>query len=451
MPIEIYILIIAQIEDKKTLFACLTVSRSLLQCVEQYLYASVDLSTGPPSRLLSFQSAIEPHPKRLDHVRSLTIRLDPDLLRSAIIDDILCKVNNIEYLHIRTLSKVLLPPFPRFFGSDRKTLPSLTQFRWEGYLPRDSGLSRFLELQTSLQFLDLGTMGMHSLECDLRGLDKLQELCLHPLIHPTDLGFADGEWDYVIRSAIRRLQELQATDSSNPSNDPETVPREYVNQLTPPVGTSFFSRQSVTLFDNEYFAATFATTPIGTIQFPVQTLTWKVDIYTYVTGATPDDSQFQENGGSVMIVIVHSGHLAFDGRYGDSMFRVIAPSAVSAQKQLPPTGSGIKNGDYWNYTIAYDQIMNMFNNGGNGTLNFGAKYKEDFSRKELQSGGTVSGGVEFGSEFRITDAELPGYDLATFEANSTWSALQDIKVRLSPFLASHALIWVCFPVQAPSK
>ncbi len=48
--------------------------------------------------------------------------------------------------------------------------------------------------------------------------------------------------DAEIVAAIRRLQELQATDSPNPSNDPETVPREYVNQLTPPVGTSFFRR-----------------------------------------------------------------------------------------------------------------------------------------------------------------------------------------------------------------
>lgn len=137
---------LAHIEDEKTLFACLTVSRSLLRCVEKYLYASADLPTGAPSRLLSFQNAIESHPKRVDRVRSLTIRLDPDLLRSTVIDDILCKVNNVEYLHIRLRSQVLLPPFPRFFGSDRKTLPSLTRFRWEGYHPTDGGLSRFLEL-----------------------------------------------------------------------------------------------------------------------------------------------------------------------------------------------------------------------------------------------------------------------------------------------------------------
>ncbi len=44
--------------------------------------------------------------------------------------------------------------------------------------------------------------------------------------------------DAEIIDVIRHLQELQAGDSS----DNAETPREYINQLTPPIGTSFFKR-----------------------------------------------------------------------------------------------------------------------------------------------------------------------------------------------------------------
>ncbi|KDQ24139.1 hypothetical protein PLEOSDRAFT_1086438 [Pleurotus ostreatus PC15] len=253
--------------------------------------------------------------------------------------------------------------------------------------------------------------------------------------------------DNEIVDAVRRLQELQAGDSTDNSE----TPREYINQLTPPIGTSFFKRQSVTLFDDERFYAKFISIPESDLQVLVQTLTWKVDIYTYVTGATPDQEQFEANGGSVMVVMVHSGHLSFDSRRGRSIYRVTAPTSVVSQKQLPPTGSGIKNEDYWNYTISYQEVMNMFNNGGNGTLNFDAKYKEDFSRKDPLAGVVLSNGVQFGTEFESShtgslaqnNTDLPAFNLAgvsifrsyapdafpvnfSFEADSAWSFIDNL-------------------------
>ncbi|KAL4255864.1 Tail fiber protein [Pleurotus pulmonarius] len=245
--------------------------------------------------------------------------------------------------------------------------------------------------------------------------------------------------DTEIIDAARRLKELQAGDSTDNS---ETA-REYINQLTPPIGTSFFKRQTVTLFDNVKFYSKSISLPEGDAQVLVQTLTWKVDVYTYVTGARPDQEQFEANGGSVMVVVVHSGHLSFDSRKGRSIYRVTAPTSVASQKQLPPTGSGIKNEDYWNYSISYQEIMNMFNNGGNGTLNFDAKYKEDFSRKDPLTGITLSNGVEFGTEFESNNTDLPAFNLAgvsifrsntpdafpakfSFEANSAWILIDNL-------------------------
>ncbi len=49
--------------------------------------------------------------------------------------------------------------------------------------------------------------------------------------------------------------------------------------------------------------------------------------------------------------------------------------------------------------VSYQEVMNMFNNGGNGTLDFDARYKEDFSRREPLTGMTLSNGVEFGTKF----------------------------------------------------
>ncbi|KAG5221403.1 hypothetical protein IMY05_C4419001300 [Salix suchowensis] len=98
---------------------------------------------------------------------------------------------------------------------------------------------------------------------------------------------------------------------------------------------------------------------------------------------------FESNGGSVMIVMVHSGVLLFNSLSmgGGSLYRVNAPVSVEPKRQLPPTNSGIGNGDYWNCeprehrsihprncksnltyplkldTISYQELMHLFNNG----------------------------------------------------------------------------------------
>ncbi|KAL4259814.1 hypothetical protein AB1N83_011802 [Pleurotus pulmonarius] len=204
-------------------------------------------------------------------------------------------------------------------------------------------------------------------------------------------------------------RKLEEADFCEPCSDDveRLVPREYITQLTPPIGTSFFKYQTATLFDNEPFEHVF----MDVVTILIQTLTWKVDVYAYVTGAKPDED-FEENGGAVVVVLVHSGWLSYNGRLGESVSRVTAPALLAAQAQLPPSGSGLENGEYWNYTISYQAAMNMFNNMGNDTFTFDAKYKEDFSRKNPQTGVTTLNGVEFGSDLE-TSGDIPqNYNLA---------------------------------------
>ncbi|KAF9500000.1 hypothetical protein BDN71DRAFT_1256230 [Pleurotus eryngii] len=242
---------------------------------------------------------------------------------------------------------------------------------------------------------------------------RTQPLSQFPLsyhsVTPT-VTMGDSETLDLIRRLYEKCREHQQKISSTPF---KASPREYINQLSPPPGVMHCGLKTVAIFEDEYFISNQFSNLV------LQILTWKVDIYTYVTGAMPDDPNFESNGGSVMIVMVHSGVLLFNSLSmgGGSLYRVNAPVSVEPKRQLPPTNSGIGNGDYWNYTISYQELMHLFNNGGNSTIDFNALYKEDFSRRQKQSGLVTSIGVEFGITFtehepnNLTQQNLAGVSI----------------------------------------
>ncbi|KAF9501693.1 hypothetical protein BDN71DRAFT_477430 [Pleurotus eryngii] len=132
----------------------------------------------------------------------------------------------------------------------------------------------------------------------------------------------------------------------------------------------------------------------------MQTLTWRTDVYKYVTRAKPDDANFQQEGGEIYIIMVHSG-LSKTGGVTSSIGweyvqTVKAPSSVIPVKQYPATNSGTQSGDNWSYNIGFKQTMPMFKNGANELLDFPASYTEDFVRnKSQQRGAEITNGVEF--------------------------------------------------------
>ncbi|KAF9492215.1 hypothetical protein BDN71DRAFT_1226851 [Pleurotus eryngii] len=158
----------------------------------------------------------------------------------------------------------------------------------------------------------------------------------------------------------------------------ESPVRIYVNRLTPPIGTSFFHKESISIFDNKQITSS------GGLQ---ETLTWRTDVYKYVTGARPDAPDFKENGGEMYIIMVHggTGHAQHPSLFNEYIRRVKAPSPMIPVKQYPASHSGTQSDDKWSYNIDYSNTMPMFNNGGNGVFDFEARYQEDFVRTLVAS------------------------------------------------------------------
>ncbi|KAF4596301.1 hypothetical protein EYR40_008013 [Pleurotus pulmonarius] len=69
-----------------------------------------------------------------------------------------------------------------------------------------------------------------------------------------------------------------------------TAAKDLENKLFPPAGTSFFESETITVFDEVEL-----TRPSGLgATSHVEMLTWRPEVYKYVTRAKPDDPQFQE-------------------------------------------------------------------------------------------------------------------------------------------------------------
>ncbi|KAL4263739.1 hypothetical protein AB1N83_005975 [Pleurotus pulmonarius] len=188
-------------------------------------------------------------------------------------------------------------------------------------------------------------------------------------------------------------------DESSPQVD-DISPLMYENHLTPPAGTLFFSKQAITIFENEDIKQR---NSLGqTLRY--ETLTWRSDVYKYVTNAKPDEPDFQRRGGEIYVIFVHGGIAKPSGFIPgvglEYMQTVKVPPSIIPVKHYPATGSGIQSGENWSYDIGFKQTMSMFNHGGNGVLDFQASYMEDFVRtKARQRGSELTDGVEFSVHF----------------------------------------------------
>lgn len=192
-----------------------------------------------------------------------------------------------------------------------------------------------------------------------------------------------------------------SVERESTSVDIVPAPRMYVDHLTPPIGTSFFHKETIPIFDNRQIW--------GTAR-QQETLTWRTDVYKYATGARPDEPNFREKGGEIYIIMVHSGtghvlHLAPMTEYVES---VKAPPSVMPVRQYPASHSGTQSGDNWSYSIQYSHTMPMFNNGGSSVFDFDASYQEDFIRyRSEQTGIETTDGVEFGTTPRTFFPAMP--------------------------------------------
>ncbi|KAJ8519412.1 hypothetical protein ONZ45_g3610 [Pleurotus djamor] len=170
-------------------------------------------------------------------------------------------------------------------------------------------------------------------------------------------------------------------------------PRTSINNLTPPLGTDFFRRQTITFFNG---------TQIGTSP-KVGELVWKADVYTYAVGAKPSDPDFARNG-QINVICVHYGFARFYDDFDPDVWTKLSftlkpkTSGLQPTLQLPSTGSGTKDGDNYKYEIKFGQKMPMFNNGGNQSFTFDAAYEENFARIKATQYGNVSDYIGFGVE-----------------------------------------------------
>ncbi|KAL4261931.1 DUF1769-domain-containing protein [Pleurotus pulmonarius] len=178
-------------------------------------------------------------------------------------------------------------------------------------------------------------------------------------------------------------------DVETKSISDDIVPFKYSNRLTPPIGTTFFHKESVTIFNDEKIS-------VGRLH--LETVTWRTDVYKYATGARPDQPDFKKKGGEIYIIIVHTG----TGRGPDVLpffeftRTVKVPSSITPMKQYPASDSGTPSGDDLAYKIDYSNAMAMFKDGGNSSFPFDAAYEEDYVRHQgEQTGVEITDGVQF--------------------------------------------------------
>ncbi|KAJ8514798.1 hypothetical protein ONZ45_g7691 [Pleurotus djamor] len=98
---------------------------------------------------------------------------------------------------------------------------------------------------------------------------------------------------------------VESTHQAESAQGHHGVPVEaYINKLTPPPGTNYWRHQSFTLMKDQQFIY-YPEDPI-TINFLVQTLTWKIDAYVYAVDAQPGDN-FAGRGHSEHLTISLGG------------------------------------------------------------------------------------------------------------------------------------------------
>lgn len=101
-------------------------------------------------------------------------------------------------------------------------------------------------------------------------------------------------------------------------------------------------RETHTIFDQEWI---YSENP--SLRMLLALLTWRVDVYTYVSNAMPDDPLFSEKNGSILVVFVHSGMVENTGPGPcETSLRIetLPEATIIPQTQLPPQDSGVPSG-----------------------------------------------------------------------------------------------------------
>ncbi|KAJ8474256.1 hypothetical protein ONZ45_g16011 [Pleurotus djamor] len=168
-------------------------------------------------------------------------------------------------------------------------------------------------------------------------------------------------------------------------------------ELVPPSDVTYFSSETIHIFKDEPLV--WNATDHG--ERDAGRITWNVDVYKYATGRLPpDDPKFSESG-SIILVLVHRGTLNVGKNTYERCLHVWPVSDSSGFEgtvQEPSTGSGVQQGDTWNYVIDYKETNTMLKNNGSELTSFTAKYHEDFAlsnAKQTGFTGFANGGVGF--------------------------------------------------------
>ncbi|KAJ8519427.1 hypothetical protein ONZ45_g3628 [Pleurotus djamor] len=220
-----------------------------------------------------------------------------------------------------------------------------------------------------------------------------------------------------------------------------------VRALTPPIGTMFWKRTSFR-FD------------LDDINRPLFFVgTWEVEVYLYVSSATPDDPSFEANGGAVTIIMVHTGFLErrpwipleVDANAPEQDQEQAVPRMAShfehtvtstgnliTRTQLPSDNSGeiVGNPDDQRrrYRISFRDELPMFRSGGNDHFVFHASYEEEYVRRITTQGGRqIPNGVSFDINSATLQNPIHGFSVFRYDRISSFPVIFDFTLRAPGF------------------
>ncbi|KAF4593601.1 hypothetical protein EYR40_008388 [Pleurotus pulmonarius] len=200
---------------------------------------------------------------------------------------------------------------------------------------------------------------------------------------------------------ITMNEEEQKTTQTKATNELHAITSETSvdNELVPPLGTVYYSCQTITIFDN----ATFILPVLGRTPMTWGTVSWSSDVYTYGTGGVPPtDDDFAHKGGLIYLVTVHRvtvsapSFIGSEDSWGTMKFSLDWHDPdLRPVYQLPSTGSEVISGGSYNYEIDFLQAMQMLKDSGNQETTFNARYKQTFSLIQAKQTGVAASGAEF--------------------------------------------------------
>ncbi|KAJ8516020.1 hypothetical protein ONZ45_g6617 [Pleurotus djamor] len=116
----------------------------------------------------------------------------------------------------------------------------------------------------------------------------------------------------------------------------------YDNKLSPPIGTSWWRRQSFTLLNDKRFKTD-------------ANITWKVEAYIYTVNAQPNED-FESNGGLVYVILAHRG-FCYQEAKEVSFYAKCPASKMKLIKHFPGQDDHTSTGSRRSYPIAFRQSI----------------------------------------------------------------------------------------------